>query len=347
MAGDWVKWEKGLENKPEVVRMASFLGKSRKEVAVDCMNFWGWADENIPEDSISENGSAFVTLSPLAGDNMAFIDAVVGTPLFADSMSRVGWLRCRDERVEFPNFGRHNGETAKTRARNAKNQKKKRLKEEPKTPVIDVQAIPPTVKKVTKKSPRIGDKTVTRGEERRVGSSNEETNTPLIPQGGDARVTFLEVDGDLLEYDGDPSRWKAEFIRRWNSLPGVVKHSSYDLSTSNQRLLLDRLAEPDWFWKRAFEQFPLYVPDGVYQITLGKFLQPDTVSRILEGSYDKSRYERTGQAGLFDRNKDDPTKIRTGKTSAAISDVWAAFLAGGGQDGEVGADSPGDSEDGA
>lgn len=146
MAGDWIKWSVGLESKREIVRLAGVLGVSREVAVCRCMKFWEWCDQNIGTDAISNSGSAFVELSPHDGDNMAFVDDLVGTPKFAETMALVGWIRFRNGRLELPNFGRHNGETAKTRARNAKNQKIKRVK----------------------MSPRRGDKTVTRGEKRRV-----------------------------------------------------------------------------------------------------------------------------------------------------------------------------------
>ena len=164
MAGDWIKWSKGLPEKPEVVRLAGLIGVPREVVVCRLMKFWEWCDDNIASDSISESGSAFVTLSPSAGDNAAFVDALVGTPKFSDSLALVGWIKFRDGRVELPNFGRHNGETAKTRARNALNQKRKRGS-------AGRVADPPPEELVTEvspqMSPRRGDKTVTRGQERR------------------------------------------------------------------------------------------------------------------------------------------------------------------------------------
>jgi hypothetical protein len=155
MAGDWIKWVKGLQDKPEVVRMAGALGLQREVVVCRLMRFWEWCDENIADDLIHENGSAFLDLSPNDGDNVAFVDAVVGTPQFAKSLALVGWIRFRSGRIEIPNFGRHNGETAKTRARNSKNQKTRRTRE---SGSKDGQ--PP------KMSPRAGDISVTRGDKR-------------------------------------------------------------------------------------------------------------------------------------------------------------------------------------
>lgn len=292
MAGDWVKWEIGLENKPEVVRMAALLGKSRKEVAVDCMTLWAWADRTIPEDTISESGSAFVTLSPCAGDNMAFIDTVVGTPLFADSISRVGWLRFRDERVEFPNFGRHNGETAKTRARNARNQKKKRQIPDVKKPPTTVASGADPPKDVTVLSPPRGDILVTRGEERRVsntgGKETREASEPgyVAPLAYcvSAAVTAIEISGKLVEYHEDALRWESEFVRQWNITNGVSQRNSGDLDQPMRKALQARLCDPQWFWKRALAAFPLNV-DSDWIPNLSWFLKPDSVSKILDGTF--------------------------------------------------------------
>lgn len=177
MAGDWIKWEHGLIDKPEVFRMSVFLHSTKEVIVCRLMKFWEWCDSNIPESAIHEDGSAYVTLSPRDGDNMAYIDALVGLELFAASLADAGWIRFRGGRIELPNFGRHNGETAKTRARNAKNQKRLRGKTNGNIP-------PPHggIKDddVTKMSSQNGDKTVTRGEE----SREEEKKEPPNPQRG-------------------------------------------------------------------------------------------------------------------------------------------------------------------
>jgi len=149
VAGDWIKWSVGLCRKPEVQRIAVSLGVSREVAVCRLMEFWEWCDANIPDSSVRDDGTAFVKLSPHDGDNLSFVDAIVCTPQFAASLSSVDWIRFRAGQIEIPNFGRHNGETAKTRARNAKNQDRKRQNK----------------KDVTKVSPTRGDKTVTRERE--------------------------------------------------------------------------------------------------------------------------------------------------------------------------------------
>lgn len=177
MAGDWIKWVKGLPRKPEVVRLAGMLSLSRAEVVSRLMTFWEWCDDNIPDDAIRENGSAFVELSPHDGDNMAFVDDLVCTSQFANSLALVKWIHFRDGRIELPNFGRHNGETAKTRARNARNQKKKRDK----SPDDSSKSVTTTQ---TVMSPPRGDKSVTREREEENRTSNTNADTPISPQGG-------------------------------------------------------------------------------------------------------------------------------------------------------------------
>jgi hypothetical protein len=179
MAGDWIKWTCGLLDKPEVIRMAVYLRTSREVVVCRLMKFWEWCDANIPDSSILDTGSAFVELSPDRGDNVAFVDALVGTPGFADSLAAVDWIRFRDGRVELPNFGRHNGETAKTRARNAKNQKKKRQRGGGVAHDPERLRPPPPPPET---SPLSGDKTVTRGEERREEKPTASHTRPRTPR---------------------------------------------------------------------------------------------------------------------------------------------------------------------
>lgn len=113
MAGDWMKWSKGLSRKPEVLQMASLLGCTAKHMAALCMEFWEWGDDNVePEDE----SAICPGVVRLASANSALVDDIVGAPGFADAMISVGWLTIRNGRIEFPKFGRHNGKHAKRRA---------------------------------------------------------------------------------------------------------------------------------------------------------------------------------------------------------------------------------------
>lgn len=103
MAGDWIKWEHGLEVKAEVFRMAKALGISRHELCGRCMVFWAWADVNTADGFIP-------------GADADSIDEIAGAPGFASAMERVGWLVVDDLGATIINFDRHNGRSAKERA---------------------------------------------------------------------------------------------------------------------------------------------------------------------------------------------------------------------------------------
>lgn len=112
----WVKWESGLERKPEVLAMAAALNVDRFAVAGRLMAIWSWADET------TKNGR-------LAGDMREQIDDMVSKENFANSMIGVGWLRVTDGVTVFPHWKRHNLQTSKTRALAAARQARKRWRD--------------------------------------------------------------------------------------------------------------------------------------------------------------------------------------------------------------------------
>lgn len=123
MASDWIKWEKGLTEKPEVYGIARELQLDRDTVAGKLMRLWEWADGNTRDGHVPH----------IAG---AAIDEKTGVHGFASAMESVGWLEVDDGGVTFPNFSRHNGQSAKRRATEAERKAAERelqRKEPPKT----------------------------------------------------------------------------------------------------------------------------------------------------------------------------------------------------------------------
>jgi uncharacterized phage protein (TIGR02220 family) len=103
MAGDWIKLERATPDKPEVWGIAEALGIEPDAVMGKLLRVWFWFDEQ------TEDGNArSVTNETL----LKRIDALTGVAGFADAMQKVGWLNgtC------IPNFDRHNGKSAKSRA---------------------------------------------------------------------------------------------------------------------------------------------------------------------------------------------------------------------------------------
>lgn len=103
MAGDWIKVEHTLPDKPEVIRLADILGIDQDSVVGKLIRFWIWVD------SQSINGDALsVTETSL--------DRITNCNGFVTAMVAVGWLVRSEGHYAIPNFERHNTQTAKARA---------------------------------------------------------------------------------------------------------------------------------------------------------------------------------------------------------------------------------------
>ncbi|GAA4455355.1 hypothetical protein [Novipirellula rosea] len=103
MAGDWLKIETTTPDKPEVFRIADELGIDPDAVVGKLFRVWVWADQQTFDGNASS-----VTRS--------LLDRISGVSNFADAMLSCGWLVESEHGLTFPNFDRHNGKTAKTRA---------------------------------------------------------------------------------------------------------------------------------------------------------------------------------------------------------------------------------------
>ena len=143
MAGDWIKIEHVTPDKPEVVAMADSLAIDQDAVVGKLLRLWIWADQQ------SHFGNALSVTD-------SFIDRYTMRSGFASALRSVGWLSGENGKLEFPNFDRHNGQTAKSRALIKKRVEKNRSKNDAKC----------NAGSVTKSLP----------EKRR-----EEINTPLPP----------------------------------------------------------------------------------------------------------------------------------------------------------------------
>ena len=166
MAGDWIKMRTALADDPAVIAMADRLGLDEFSVVGRLHHLWSWAD------SQSRDGHA-------VGVTVRWLNRYVQCDGFAEALAHVGWLTIDDQGIRFPNFDRHNGESAKARGL-AKNRKEKQRA------------------KVTDESGQMSrserDKSVTREEK-----SKEQTNTSAgedLPAGGACAMT-LDWEPDL------------------------------------------------------------------------------------------------------------------------------------------------------
>jgi hypothetical protein len=107
MAGDWIKVEVDLPEKPEVWQIAGMVGIDADSVVGKLVKVWRWFDAH------TQNGNA-------AGVTYALVDHVTGVTGFGEAMALTGWLEQSGSLLRLPNFDRHNGKTAKNRALTAK-----------------------------------------------------------------------------------------------------------------------------------------------------------------------------------------------------------------------------------
>jgi hypothetical protein len=103
MAGDWIKIEHSLPDKPEVMEMASILGIDADAVVGKLIRVWTWFDNH------TDDGDAPVTVR-------ALLNRCTGVSDFVSAMEQVGWITDLNGRLNVSRFDRHNGQTAKTRA---------------------------------------------------------------------------------------------------------------------------------------------------------------------------------------------------------------------------------------
>ena len=110
----WIKIETTTPDKPEVVAMAARLKMRDPDTVVGkLVRLWAWADAN------SVDGHEISI-------TRAFVDRLTACKGFAAAMESVGWLEGADMLLSFPGFARHNGDSAKKRAGEARKKQNQR-----------------------------------------------------------------------------------------------------------------------------------------------------------------------------------------------------------------------------
>ncbi len=141
-----------LAEDPAVISIAGKIGLDEFAVVGRLQYLWAWFDAQ------SRDGHAI-------GVTEAWVNRKVQCDGFAQAMVSAGWLIVHADGLEVPNFDRHNGDTAKTRALGTKRKQKERSKDESHASVSDES-------RETSRSER--DKSETREEKRR---EEEKTTT--------------------------------------------------------------------------------------------------------------------------------------------------------------------------
>lgn len=113
MAGDWMKIELELPDKPEVHAISSQLNLDPDAVVGKLIRVWQWFDKHTTD------GNAF-------GVTYSLPDRITGVTGFGEAMMFVGWLEQNEKVLTMPKFDRHTSQSAKKRALTAKRVQKKR-----------------------------------------------------------------------------------------------------------------------------------------------------------------------------------------------------------------------------
>lgn len=107
MASSWIKVEVITPDKPEVYQLAELLELDPDAVLGKLIRLWAWADQQTIDGNADCNA---VSVTKSAIDRITFVKG------FADAMLHTGWLALDGEKLIFPNFERHNGNSTKKRA---------------------------------------------------------------------------------------------------------------------------------------------------------------------------------------------------------------------------------------
>ena len=111
----WIKIGHETPDKPEVYAMAKDLGIDPDAVVGKLIRLWRWADEQ------TYDGCA-------VGATKELLDRCTFCAGFTAALVGCGWASETEEGISLPNFARHNGETAKTRAQAQKRMERHRSK---------------------------------------------------------------------------------------------------------------------------------------------------------------------------------------------------------------------------
>lgn len=108
MAGEWIKFDSSLPEKPETLAITAAMGWTDPDLTVGkLMRLFRWFDQQTVD-----GNAARVT--------PALLDHVLGVTGLTLAVASVGWITVTDAGLSLSKFDRHNGESAKQRAQTAK-----------------------------------------------------------------------------------------------------------------------------------------------------------------------------------------------------------------------------------
>lgn len=250
MAGDWIKMRTCLSEDPDVVRIARGLKLDLFGTVGRLHKIWAWADQH------SIDGQDV----PVDAE---FLDSMVSTPGFSAQLRAVGWLSGRDGSLSFPNFLRHNGESAKRRAMDAIRKSR--------------------IRKTSAECPH--DKRTKSGLEKRREEKSISANADMAPD------DEIDLESQLLMEWNSVMQAKCQMTpKRRKALNARLQEAGF---RDGWRDAIRRIAASD-FCQGA---------SGGWRADLDWFLKPEVLIRINEGKYDNRTGAKVGAGVTFDATR--------------------------------------------
>ena len=207
---NWIKVRSNLRTSPKVVIVASQLSVTPITALGAICTAWMLADEHANEHGL------------LKDIDLNALDAMIGIGGLGDAMAKVGWVKETSKGVQFVNYEKHNGSTAKSRARE---QQRKQVS-----------------RSCPKKTGQKPDKTRTREEKNREREDNiEDTNTVQSDCSEPPKVTWLAEKGWENITEEDHEAWEEAY-------PAVA--IKQELEKANQWLLSNPKKAKKRLWRR-------------------------------------------------------------------------------------------------
>lgn len=205
---NWIKVRSNLRTSPKVVIVASRLSVTPITALGAICTAWMLADEHADEHGL------------LRGIDINALDGMIGIDGLGEAMAKVGWIEAAEDGVQFINYEKHNGSTAKSRARDQQRKQSAR-------------ACP-------KKPGQKKDKAGTREEKNREREDNIEDNNNV--QSEDSEPAWSRENGFERITDEDYGEWREAY-------PAVA--IKQELAKANQWLL----SNPSKSHKRLWRKF--------------------------------------------------------------------------------------------
>src|SRR5688572_20643715 len=102
-------------DEPEVGRLARLLKIDEDAVLGKLFRVWRLSDQHTAD-------------GHFAGLSTDWLDERMRCHGFADAMAKVGWLEIAEDGLRIPKFNRHNGKSAKSRAKEAQDKRRRRVR---------------------------------------------------------------------------------------------------------------------------------------------------------------------------------------------------------------------------